>query len=81
MNLRERAEAAGFWGWTVWPEELQRFALLVASDMSGTVEDYNRRVAELNADTSLISPPLPESSPPSSGPQDPASPEAPATSR
>ena len=58
MNLREMAEAAGFWGWTVWPEELKQFAFLVSCELSGN--DSDEVSARLSADTSLTDePPTP----------------------
>lgn len=58
MNLRQMAEAAGFWGWTVWPEELKRFAVLIASASvdEGAAANYSNTIV----DTSLTDePPYP----------------------
>lgn len=53
MNLRQMAEAAGFWGWTVWPEELKEFARLAVKQFS----NYEGLTDKVEADTSLTDEP------------------------
>ena len=63
MNLREMAEAAGFWGWTVWPEELKTFAHLVSqatlASQKASLDAAAATAHILAADTSLTDAPSP----------------------
>jgi len=56
MNLRQMAEAAGFWGWTVWPEELRDFARLAIKDAIASGDVYNY-MTFMASDTSLTDEP------------------------
>ena len=53
MNLREMAEAAGFWGWSGWAEELKQFAILVLDNQ------HPGHSLQIRADTSLTDEPPP----------------------
>lgn len=57
MNLREMAEAAGFWGWTVWPEELKEFARLVTQEALMNPKTNLEVIVGIDLDTSLADEP------------------------